>query len=41
MTVSAEQWGADDEVGPTHIADGLEALGVVDEILDVDHVSVL
>ena len=30
-----------DAIGPTHIANGLEALGVVDEVLDVDHVSVL
>ena len=33
--------GAYDAVGPSHIADGLEALGVVDEVADVDHVSIL
>ena len=30
-----------DDIRPSHVADGLEALGVVDEVLDVDHVSVL
>jgi hypothetical protein len=29
--------GAGDAVGPPHVADGLEALGVVEEILDVHH----
>ena len=33
--------GTGDEVGPSHLSDGLEALGVVDEIPDVDHVSIL
>ena len=32
--------GAGDPVGPTHLSDGLEALGVVDEVADVDHRSV-
>ena len=26
-----------DAVGPTHVADGLETLGIVEEILDVHH----
>lgn len=29
--------GAGDAVRPPHVADGLEALGVVEEVLDVDH----
>ena len=32
--------GAGDQVGPPHLPDGLEALGVVDEVADVDHRSV-
>jgi hypothetical protein len=29
--------GANDALRPTQLADGLEALQVVDEVLDVDH----
>jgi len=28
---------AGDAVGPTHVADGLKTLGVVEEVLDVHH----
>ena len=33
--------GAFDQVGPTHVSNGLEALGIVDKVADVDHRSVL
>jgi hypothetical protein len=29
--------GTDDALGPSQLADGLEALEVVDEVLDLDH----
>jgi hypothetical protein len=41
ITDTDEQWGAENPVGSSHLPDGLVALGVVDEIPDVDHRSVL
>src|SRR5262249_39327766 len=29
--------GTDDAVGPPHVADGLEALGIVEDVLNVHH----